>query len=354
MKFLFFITGLCLSCPLWAQENIEVTAAVPSKDDSIQSRYIKSFPDHFFIAPLLKQRRLDFEISDLPARNKRLIYKSNRPYSLGFAMYLFEVGLELTAAIPLDEKSKEIYGPSDARDIQLVLFTKKWGIDMYRQKYAGFYIDDPAVEVPDDEPYPQRPDIRTKNVGVTWSYIFNNKKFSLRAASNYAERQLKSAGSFVLFTSIGGFKTSGDSAILGDVYRDYYGVDSKIVQIKSTALSIMPGYTYSFVYKGFFINATLAIGPAHNWLSYSAEDGSTTKDIEFRANFVGRVALGYNGDRFLAGMSFASQTGNAKFDSVQLQSSRGTFKILFGYRFREVGFLKRRLADLPKVFGIGV
>jgi len=352
MKFLILIPVLCLSWPLWAQDDLTIT--VLSKDDSIKSRYIREFPDHFFIAPLLKQRHLDFEISDLPAKSKRLNYKSNSPYSLGFAMYLFEVGLELTAAIPLAEKSKEIYGPSDARDIQLVLFTKKWGLDMYRQKYAGFYIDDPAVEVPDDAPYPQRSDIRTKNIGITWSYIFNNKKFSLRAVSNYAERQIKSAGSFVVFTSIGGFTTSGDSAILGDAYRDYYGVDSKIDQIKSTALSIMPGYTYSFVHKGFFINATLAVGPAHNWLSYRSEDGNTKKDVEFRANFVARIALGYNGDRFFGGMSFASQAGNADFDTVQLRSSRGTFKLLFGYRFREVGFLKRRLADLPKAFGIGV
>ena len=191
-----------------------------------------------------------------------------------------------------------------------------------------------------------------ENIGLTGNYIFNNKKFSFRSAYNFAERQLRSSGSFVLFASISGFKTVGDSAILDDEYSADFGVDSKIKEIKTTTLSIGPGYTYSLIHKGFFVNATLALGPAHNWLSYKTEDGSTKDDIEFTAFFAIRVALGYNGDNFFAGMSFASQGSNATFDSIQLQSSSATFKILFGFRFREVGFLKNRIADLPKELGL--
>jgi hypothetical protein len=303
---------------------------------------------------LLKQRRLDFEITDLPEKSRRLIYKSNSPFALGLGAYLFEVGLELTFAIPLDERSKEIYGPSDARDIQLNVFTKKWGLDVYRQKYSGFYIDDPSIEIPDNSPYPQRADVRSSNTGVTWSYIFNHKKFSLRSSYNFAERQIKSAGSVILFTTVAGFKTRGDSAIVGDVYRDYYGLDARIQQIKSTTFSIVPGYTYNLIYKGFFLTGTLAIGPSHNWLSYTSEDGDSKDDIEFRAFFVARVAIGYSNDRFFTGLSFGSQGGSLKFDTIQLTNSSGTFKLLVGYRFGETGFLKKRLVDLPKAFGFDI
>jgi len=353
MKFFILILSVCSCIQLIAQEDVEVTAAVTNKYDSVRSIYIKSYPDHFFLWPVLKQRRLDFEMEDLPDRRRSLTYKSNKPYALGLGMYLFEIGLELTFAVPLDERSKEIYGESDARDIQLNIFTKKWGLDLYQQKYSGFYIEDPAVKVPANTPYPQRPDIDTRNVGLIGNYIFNNKKFSFRSAYNYAERQLRSAGSFVLFTSISGFKARGDSAIIGDVYSADFGIDSKIREIKSTTFSIAPGYTYSLIHKGFFVNATLAVGPAHNWLSYEAEDGSTKNDIEFTAFFVARISLGFNGDHFFGGLSFVSQGSTAKFESVQLSSSSGTFKILFGYRFREVGFLKKRIVDLPKAIGLG-
>ena len=354
MKFFFFISFLSPVCWLLAQEAAEITVNAPNRYDSLRSIYIKTYTDHFFVWPLLKQRRLDYEISDLPEKNRRLLYKSNSPYSLGLGAYIFEVGLEFTVAIPLDAKSKEIYGPSDARDIQLNLFTRSWGLDLFRQRYSGFYIDDPATKIPNDTPYPQRADIESKNTGVTWSYIFNHKKFSLRSTHNFAERQIKSAGSFILFTTIAGFKTTGDSAIVGDAYRDYYGVDANVQQIKSTSFSIVPGYTYNLVHKGFFLTGTLAIGPSHNWLSYRSEDGSSKDDIEFRAFFVARVALGYSSDRFFTGLSFGSQGGNIKFDSIQLTSSSGTFKLLVGYRFRETGFLKKRLVDLPKAFGLNI
>jgi hypothetical protein len=339
---------------LFAQNTADVTVNNPNRYDSMRSIYIKTYTDHFFVWPLLKQRRLDYDLTDLPQKSKRLLYKSNSPFALGVGAYIFEVGLELTFAIPLDEKSKTIYGPSDARDLQLNVFTKSWGLDLFRQKYSGFYIDDPSIEIPNGTPYPQRADITSKNTGVTWSYIFNHKKFSLRSSYNFAERQIKSAGSFILFTTLAGFKTSGDSAIVGDDYRDYYGLDAKIKQIKSTTFGIMPGYTYNLIHKGFFLTGTLAIGPSHNWLSYHSEDGVSKDDIEFRAFFVGRVALGYSNDRFFTGLSFGSQGGNIKFDSIQLTSSSGTFKLLVGYRFRETGFLKKRLVDLPKAFGFDI
>lgn len=353
MKVFLPILFVCISCRLIAQQNVEVTAIIPSKTDSLRSIYIKSYPDHFFLWPVLKQRRLDFEMEDLPDRNKRLIYKSSKPYAFGLGMYLFELSLELTFAVPLAEKQKEIYGESNAQDFQVNIFTKKWGLDLYNQKYNGFYIDDTAIKIPSHTPYPQRPDIQTRNIGLTGNYIFNNKKFSFRSAYNFADRQLRSAGSFMLFGSISGFKAKGDSAILGDSFVVDFGEASKIRQIKSSTFSIAPGYTYSLIHKGFFINATLALGPAHNWLSFEAEDGSTKNDIEFTPFFVARIALGYSGDRFFSGLSFVNQGGNAKFDSVQISSTSGTFKILFGYRFREFGILKKRIVDLPKALGFG-
>ncbi|HMG89693.1 MAG TPA: DUF4421 family protein [Chryseolinea sp.] len=354
MKFFFFIFFVVPVCWLFAQNSADINADTPNKYDSTRSIYIKTYTDHFFVWPVLKQRRLDYEISDLPEKNRRLLYKSNSPYSLGLGMYIFEVALEFTVAIPLDEKSKEIYGPSDARDLQVTLFTKKWGLDIFRQKYTGFYIDDPSIDIPNNTPYPHRADIVSKNTGVSWSYIFNHKKFSLRSTNNFADRQIKSAGSFILFTTLAGFRTSGDSAIVGDAYRDYYGVDAKVQQIRSTSLSILPGYTYNLVHKGFFLTGTLGIGPSHNWLSYRAEDGTSKDDMAFRAFFVARVALGYSNDRFFTGLTFGTQGGNIKFDSIQLTSSSGTFKLLVGYRFREFGFLKKRLVDLPKAFGLNI
>jgi len=344
---------VCMACHAGAQDA-DIGVSPQSKYDSIRATNIKSYPDHFFIWPVLKQRRLDFEMQDLPARDKKIAYRSNRPFGFGVGVYLFEITAELTFAIPVDEKQKDIYGESKARDLQLNMLGKQWGLDVYDQKYKGFYVDDPSIKIILGRAYPQRPDIITDNLGFTGNYVFNNKRFSYRSAYNFADRQLHSAGSFLLYTSIARFKAQGDSAILGTRYASEFGNDSGILQVKSTTFAIAPGYSYSFVKKGFFINGTLAVGPAHNWLYYRLDNGGTKNDIKFSAFVVGRISIGYSGDRFFGGVSFGTQNSTAEFDHVKLTSSTGTFKILFGCRFKEFGVLTKRVRDLPKALGIHI
>ena len=107
------------SLNLVAQENIGITTP-PEDPDSIRNLYITNFPDHFFIYPVLKQRRLSFELEKRD-RSGLLTYTPNTSYSLGIGAYIFEVGLEVAFAVPLDEMQKSIYGESDARDLQLLV-----------------------------------------------------------------------------------------------------------------------------------------------------------------------------------------------------------------------------------------
>lgn len=339
---------LCCSYPLLAQEEVEVSVLPPPSYNSLRSKYIQTFPDHFFLWPVLKQRTLDFEMRSIKNKNKSLTYKSNKPYSFGLGMYVFELGIEFAFALPIKEQSKKIYGESDASDLQLNVIGKKWGIDAFVQKYDGFYVIDPAVEIPSNTPYPQRSDIKTRNIGVGANYTFNNQKFSFRSAYTFADRQLKNAGSFLLFGTLSAFKASGDSALLPDTYALQFGNESRIKEVKVAALAIAPGYTYSIIYKGFFLNGTLAVGPAHNWLAYTLEDGGTKNDIKFNTYVDARIGIGYNGDRLFGGLIFRSQNHAAKFDYIELVSSNAAFKMLVGYRFREVGILKKKILDFPK------
>ncbi|MEJ7644013.1 MAG: DUF4421 family protein [Chryseolinea sp.] len=334
------------------KKKLKVAAPFSSYDSS-RAYYIRPYPDHFFLWPVLKQRRLQFTLQDLPNHNKKLVYKSNKPFSLGIGMYLFEVVLELTAAIPLNTQSEELYGESQARDVQLNVFGKQFGVDLVYQRYTQFYVTDPDREIGPGAPYPQRPDILTRNMGITGSYFFNHKKFSFRSAYNYADRQLRSAGSFMLIGTAVGFKVEGDSAIIGDSYSGEFNIDADIRRFKSATYSIAPGYTYSLVHKGFFINGAFALGPGLNWLQHLSENGGEGKYFRVTSFYTGRVALGYSGDRFFGGISLVLQGNSPKFETIQLKTSTGSFKALVGYRFRERGFLKKRLIDLPKALGIG-
>ncbi len=260
---------------------------------------------------------------------------------------MFEVGFELAYAIPLAQHSIDRYGKSVARDLQLNALAKHWGVDAFYQRYSGFYLVDRDREPPRNEPFPQRRDIATKNFGATVHYVFNNQKFSFRSAYNFSERQLFSKGSFLLFAALNTFRVAADSSIVNDNRKIDYGPDVDFTRLRYTTFSIAPGYTYSLTYHNFFLNTTLAFGPAHHWINYDLEaSGSTHHDIAINSFFGARVAIGYNADRVFGGLSFLSQGSSLKFKDVTFSNNNSVFKILVGYRFREFGILKKRVWDM--------
>ena len=326
---------------------IEPDEEKPVRDDkdSVRRYFIKDFPEYFFLYPVLKQRGLNFELSKTD-RSGLLTYRPNNTYSLGVGAYIFEVGVELAFAIPLKERSIEKFGESRARDLQLNLLAKRWGVDAFYQRYAGFYIID-REDVPlANEPFPQRPDIGIHNFGVTGHYVFNHQKFSFRSSYNFSERQLYSKGSFLLFTTLNTFRVAGDSSIVKGDRQSDFGAHVNFTRLRYTTFSIAPGYTYNLTYNNFFLNATLALGPAHHWLNYDLEHRTSTDyDIAINAFFGARVSIGYNGYRMFGGVSFISQGSMLRFDTVNFSNNNSFFKVLVGYRFQEFGILKKRFWD---------
>ena len=351
MRSLVVSVLLCLATAVFAQNGVQVTEPEESKSktndkDSVRAYYIKGFPDYFFLYPVLKQRSLNFEMANA-RRESVLTYKPNNTYSLGMGAYIFELGIELAFAIPLQERSLARFGKSDTRDIGLNILAKRWGVDAFFQRYSGFYILDKEEEPLANQPYPQRPDIGTRNFGLTGHYVFNPQKFSFRAAYNYAERQLYSSGSFLLFASLNTFRVESDSSIITGNRRVAFGSDVEFERLRYSTFSIAPGYTYSLTYNNFFLNTTFAFGPAHHWVNYDLQASSSPRhDIALNSFFGARIALGYNGYRMFGGISFISQGSRLKFDDVTFSTNNSVFKVLVGYRFNESGILKKRVWDM--------
>lgn len=327
------------------QVEAGATPAPRNAWDSLRSYYIKNFPDYFFVYPVIKQRSLSFELEKRKGDRNLVTFKPNNTYSLGLGLYLFELNFELAFAVPIDEKSIKLYGESKARDVQLNLLGKKWGLDAFYQKYGGFYVNESGNTPPPDIPFPQRPDIGSRNLGLTANYVFNNQKFSFRSAYNFAERQIFSKGSFLIFSSLASFKMDADSSILSKPQRAVFGDNVAFRDLRYTTFSIAPGYTYSMTFKSFFLNGTLAIGPAHHWIKYRLDGGNFKNDITLNSFVTARISMGYNGERIFGGISFLTQGSNVKFEDARFSNNNGAFKILIGYRFGEFGFLKKRVWD---------
>ncbi len=314
----------------------------------VRTNYIKDFPDDFFIWPLVKQRTTSFDIALQRDRAQKLTYRPNNDYGLGVGIYAFGIGAEITFAIQPKQSSQDIYGHTSASDLQLNLISKRWGMDVFTQHYAGFYVSDPNKSIPPGTPYPLRPDISTWNTGINGIYVFNKNKYSLKAAYNFSEKQIKSGGSFILSGTLNTFSLRADSAVYGANYETiFFGSNSAFQKLDYTTFSVAPGYGHTFVVKSFFINASLSIGPANHWVSFQSH-GVNYNSTTLNSFLDARVALGYNGDKFFTGITFISQARNMKFQQVEFTNSSSTFKFLVGYRFREKGILKKNLWDIFK------
>jgi hypothetical protein len=316
------------------------------KLDSIHSKYIKSYRDHFLIWPVLKRRQLAFEIDNPSAPNLgSLRFLPNNSFSAGVGLYLFDVVIELSAAIPVDEKNQERYGESESRDLSAAIAGTNWSIDGVIRNFSGFYLANPDVIPSAVEKYPTRPDINLSDLGAYGIYAFNKNKYSLWSSYSHTERQLKSAGSFLLVGAITSTHLSADSIVVSTEHLQKLQVVTAFADFRTSTLALGGGYSYTFVYDNFFFNLSVSLGPAHHWIHYKGNDGRAHYDIAINSYTDSRVAFGYNGDRFYSGISFVNQTMTTKVNELRIETQTRAFRFVVGYRIREKGFMAKAWRD---------
>ncbi|MFZ5970908.1 MAG: DUF4421 family protein [Bacteroidota bacterium] len=318
--------------------------------DTTRQAFVKSYPDYSFIWPFIRQRSLQFNVQNRNGRSDVLNFRPNNSFSMGLGLYVFDVVVELGAAVPIDEKSRNRFGDSDTRDLRANIIGKNWGFDFFTQKFSSFYLANPSQTIGANEPFPLRPDISLQNFGVNGIYAFNKKKFSLRSSYNYAERQLKSGGSVMLAGIFSSARLASDSVVLSQQLQTRLGVDDTFSNLRYTTLSLAPGYSYNLIYRSMFVNLTLSVGPAHHWVYYHDGVGAPHYDIAINTFVDSRVAIGYNSDRWFGGVGFISQSREVRFDQFQFTTAASSFKMLVGYRIKERGIFKKRIWDfLPEL-----
>ena len=315
------------------------------KRDSIHKKYINQYRDKFYIKPILTFRNLNLELQSTSNQINDIEYKANANPYFGLGLYFFDIGIELSVKLQ-DQTTRDvdIFGETDIFDFQTNIYSKKWGADIAFQRYSGFYLEDPDRHIPtwqSGDPFPQRPDLKLFNLQLNTFYIFNHNKFSFRSAYNQSDRQLRSAGSFLMNLFTGTFRFKSDSILIPEEELPLFGEEGSLDFGRLSTLALMPGYTHNFVMKRFYFNASLSIGPGHVWVRYDVQD-KVNNDINIRAVVNLRTAVGYNSDSFFGGMSFVAQNVNANIGDLDVIGTSGNFKIFIGYRFDEKGVLTKR------------
>lgn len=260
----------------------------------IDSDYIQEYPQKFDITV-----SAGWDLINVIEKNTN--YRPNNPVKLGLNFSVNDPNFSIGGSINITDKANQDLPRTTSYDFQIHSYSNKFMFDVYLQNYKGFYTG----ELPDISSFP---DMSLMKIGVEAMYIFNNNRFSARAAFAQTEKQLKPAGSFLL----------GAGSYLFLLERD--SLDSDYLQLGASL-----GYAYIFVFPhNLFASAAMTGGV------YYYNQLNSDNDPSASFNGVARASFGYNTDNWCVSVRVIY---TLHFFNNDLLFSTGNFQMAFTYRF---------------------
>jgi hypothetical protein len=243
----------------------------------------------------------------------------------------------------------DIKGKTKGSGLNLGLYFSKWQQELAYGTTTGYYLENTKDYVPgwqEGDPYFQLPNMKFTNIEGLTAYKFN-PNYTLKAVVMQADRQLRSAGTFM-------------PALL---YR-YYALDDKTpltstnTTFKSTNFELLAGigYYYSFVLKTKFY-LSLGAMPAAGFIATTyqvrtAAQTNETREDNFIFRFDARAGFGYNGERFFTGMylrGFGAFNKQYSGSTAINSDSRLVAQVFLGYRLNAPKWLKKGVDKAAQV-----
>lgn len=304
----------------------------------IDTIYIKQIKEKIGIHFLANTKFNKWEIEHIE-NDQKLEYNPNEVLKVGGGFFYKWLGVAFTVKVPQSDKDIAEKGNTYSFDTQFNLYNKKFILDLYQQYYKGYYINDyeKLFHNWDKEVngFPKRPDLRTINYGGNFTYIFNNKKFSYRAAFVMNERQIRSAGSFLAGVFFTGTRLSGDSAIIWRDIADKFNEENPVSWISTQSFGFTVGYTYTLKFsKSFFVNAAINLGPMYTFSKIKSTKTNRSDPFEpLSAKFMVRGAIGYNHPKFYLGLATLKDEYLLRASELTYRYQLGWIKFFVGKRF---------------------
>lgn len=332
-----FIPLLAISFENWAQQTkIEVRA---SPQTGFDSTYIRRFPNRLVVRYISEYQlaNLSYEPRDFG----ELSYETNNPMNYGFGVDYKWISFEYTRNVPWAPPEPG-YGKTELNGFGLGLSSRKFWFKTFYQFNQGYYLDEtekwyPAITQRGEKAY-LRPDLKTRTFFSTLTYGFNHRKFSNNAALYQLEQQLKSAGTFACGITLSYNSFSADSNIIPRREEKQFAFNL-MESLNMWSFGVCGGYLHNFVWgkdRNWFCSLALLPGVLFQSGHLKREKESETSFTSFQGGYAeGRLAFGYNGQKWLAGLSsraFSMFSSGDENNPVGLTYSYAQFFV--GYRFQ--------------------
>ncbi len=290
-----------------------ISNAIYAQTDSLKSSYdtayIRQYRRVWCITLIGNRRDFFVNIANPTSADQVLSFSPRNQFSwgLGFDYKWFTV--ELTSRVPARKPNS--LARNSQFGIRVGITGQKLWFSSFYQRYKGMdgtftNTDSTLTNLPATLDF-QRNDIFTSTFYASLNYGFNHRKYSQMAALWQIDRQLKSAGSFVIGLAAFAYNIEADSTLVPASLSNSFEKESQVVKSATKSMGVNVGYVHTFVIKKkFFIHGSLIPSLAYQRRKYALAD---TENLEVRGLSVSsefRIITGYNGDKWFGGFAYSN------------------------------------------------
>jgi len=300
------------------------------------SLYIGTYSRTISVGPIYKYKTYQFIITDQWGIGNPVEFQPNVNDRLGLRVQYQGFIINLHFPLP---SNNHIFGKTKSTYLGLSfkLPFKNWQHDFFYQNHRGFYVANADDIIPSyvlGRPFPKRGDLRTMELGWTSKMVFSNQ-FSMKAAINQSEKQLRSKGSFVLGSTVLFHGFSADSAIIPKEQIQFYKDINGLVKGRFFTFSFGPGYAYTYVFQDFFITGMLLVNGGIQFQGYR-NDGVLGKyrfGFKLNSSINYRIAGGFNLEKFYGSIVYDFQNQHIKIKDSKITTRLEGVNLNCGLRF---------------------
>jgi hypothetical protein len=191
-------------------------------------------------------------------------YVPNVPFRIGPTLLYKRFGLKWGIPVSMPDREIDRRGRTEQINFVFSFYWQQYAVDLSYQKFKGFYLGSPLVEIEDNRPnrYTQFPEARSEQWSLNLYYNVSPSKYSLSSAFDSAEREIKRGHSwtFIPFYRHWEFDL-GNSVVQGSRADDIAQIPN-LSQATFDTLGTTIAYAVTETKKSFYITGLAGLGPA--------------------------------------------------------------------------------------------
>lgn len=342
-KVFIIIISFLFSFQGFAQKKEAEKKPARVKIKPVDTLYYIKYKDRLIVSFFQSYRTYGVEISQKLSKDSlgqsKINYLAESNHISGIELNYDKLNIQFgyNSKPPANQVKK---GETQFRNIGFNIGGDRWLIENSYRSYKGFYNNNTGLYDTTFKRtgiYTKQGNLHSELFKTKFLFYTNSNKFSRQAGYTCADRQLKSAFSFVLTANIyyNRLNSDSDSSFIPSPIKKYYDTHQSIYGLNVAAFSVYGGGSFNLViWKTVFFNMTLMIGPEEQWRTYSYKSNHPTQTL-FYTSISGdfRASFGLNYKRFFTLISGTSDYTWYNNNAMDFKSTYKAANFSIGYRF---------------------